>query len=502
MPTQLMYDNLDVLLPTITRLINESLSSGSVPAAWKTAVVKPLLKKPSLDQNDLKNFRPVSNLPFWSKILEKVVLHQLNAHLEANGLLNIHQSAYRANHSTETALLRIVNDLLFALDQNKVSTLLLLDLSAAFDTLDHDLLLSRLEFSFGINSKALSWFRSYLSGRSQFVLVNNQRSATSPLLFGVPQGSVLGPVLFVLYTTQLSTVINRHSINHEMFADDTQLHNSSTPEHVNDLVSSLQDCFSDVKDWMLDHKLKLNEDKTEAVLFSSPTSSSRHDLPSAIQLGLASIPFSDKVKDLGFHLDSDLAMRHHITKTCQAVYLEIRRISSIRHFLTEEATKTLVTSCILSRIDYCNALLVGSPSSVTQPLQTVQNAAARLIFRSKKRQHITPLLHKLHWLPVEQRIKYKVCCLVFKVLTGSAPQYLSDLIHSYTPSRTLRSSDDSRKLKPVPFNRKQHGARSFRCSAPLLWNSLPFSVRHCTTLHSFRKQLKTFLFTQYYNTPS
>jgi hypothetical protein len=285
-----------------------------------------------------------------------------------------------------------------------------------------------------------------------------------------------------------------------MFADDTQLYNSSTPENVSDLVSSLQNCFSDVKDWMLDHKLKLNEDKTEAVLFASSVSASRHDLPSAVQLGSASVSFSEEVRDLGFYLDSGLSMKHHVAKTCQAVYLEIRRISSVRRFLTEEATKTLVTSCILSRLDYCNAMLIGSPSSVTKPLQTAQNAAARLIVRSKKREHITPVLHKLHWLPVEQRIKYKICCLVFKVFTGNAPCYLSDLLHTYTPSRTLRSSADTRLLKVVSFNRKQHGARSFCCSAPPVWNSLPLSVRHCTSLETFKTHLKTFLFTQHYNT--
>ena len=498
MPTSLMLDNLDVILPTVTALINESLATGSVPSAWKIAIVKPLLKKTTLDQNELKNYRPVSNLPFWSKILEKVVLHQLNEHLEANNLMNKHQSAYRSNHSTETALLRIVNDLLLSLDENNISALLLCDLSSAFDTIDHHLLLSCLENSFGVTNSALSWFHSYLSDRSQFISVQSLHSRATQLEFGVPQGSVLGPALFVLYTTQLSTIISHHSVSHEMFADDTQLHNSSSPENVQYLITSLQDCFSDVRDWMLEHKLKLNEEKTEAVLFASASSSSRHNLPSSIQLGSASIPFSHTVRDLGFYLDADLSMKQHIKKTCQTAYFEIRRISSIRHFLTEEATKTLVTSCILSRIDYCNSLLVGCPSSVIQPLQTVQNAAARLIFRSQKRQHVTPLLHALHWLPVEQRITYKTCCLCFKAISGTAPQYLTELLHVYTPSRTLRSSADTRLLKVQRFSRKQHGARSFACSAPQLWNSLPYSLRHCSTLCTFKQQLKTFLFRQHF----
>ena len=161
-PTTLLYDNLDILLPTITN-INTSLTTGIVPRGLKTAIVKPLMKKPSLDKNLLKNYHPISNLPFLSKILEKVVLHKLPSHLQANNLCNPFQSAYRAGHGTETVLLRVVNDILSALDNDNISVLLLLDLSAAFDTIDHQILLSRLYSLFGIQSTALKWFKSYLS---------------------------------------------------------------------------------------------------------------------------------------------------------------------------------------------------------------------------------------------------------------------------------------------------------------------------------------------------
>ena len=154
-PTTLLYENLDILLPTITNIINTSLTTGIVPHDLKTAVVKPLLKKPSLDKHLLENYRPISNLPFLSKILEKVVLHKLLSYLQENNLSNPFQSAYRAGHSTETVLLRIVND------NDNISVLLLLDLSAAFDTIDHQILLSRLNSVFGIQSTALQWFQSY-----------------------------------------------------------------------------------------------------------------------------------------------------------------------------------------------------------------------------------------------------------------------------------------------------------------------------------------------------
>ena len=497
-PTSLFCEHLDLLLPSITRLLNESLSSGIVPTDFKTALVKPLLKKSSLDPNVLNNYRPISNLPFLSKILEKLVLHQLILHLDSNQLLSPHQSAYRHGHSTETVVLRILNDILTALDNNKISVLLLLDLSAAFDTIDHDLLLSRLKHTFGIQGNALNWFRSYLSERFQFVAANYYKSEPSELTFGVPQGSVLGPVLFIIYTSPLSELIHSHSVSHEMFADDTQLLNSASADEYLSLTSSLQACFSDIESWMSQNKLKLNSNKTEAIRFSKKSKTTFPSPPKSFTLSDCDIEFSEYVRDLGVFLDSELSLRQHVTKTTQLAYIELKRIASIRSFLTEDATKTLVSSYILSRLDYCNSVYIGSPQSVIQPLQRIQNSAARLICKSPRNQNCTPLLYKLHWLPIEQRIKYKCGCLCYKIVTGCAPLYLSDLFTIYSPSRTLRSSADTRLFRLPTFTRKQHGQRSFSFSAAKLWNSLPYPLRHSQSYNSFCSNLKTFLFNQYF----
>jgi hypothetical protein len=488
-------------VPTLTNIINTSLISGTVPSELKTAIVKPLLKKANLDQNVLKNYRPVSNLPFVSKILEKVVLKQLLIHLQANNLCNTFQSAYRTGHSTETVLLRIVNDPLAAVDNDDVAMLLLLDLSAAFDTIDHNILLSRLEHTFGISSNALQWFRSYLLDRHQSVSINNTSSPSSPLLFGVPQGSVLGPVLFVMYTTPLSELIQNCAINHQLFADDTQLHQSCPPSDIQMLRDNLHHCTTQIKSWMNNNKLKLNDDKTEAMLFSPPNIPPSCSLPSSIAVGAHDILFSNTARNLGFILDSELSMKHHVAKVCQIAFYELKRISSIRRYLTEDATKTLVTSSILSRLDYCNSLLMGASSSVIQPMQRVQNSAARLVLKASRKEPITPLLQKLHWLPISEIIKYKTCCLCFNSVTGTAPSYLSDLLPVYTPSRSgLRSSSDTRIIQiNNNYKRKRHGYRSFACYGPQLWNSLPQSIRHSQTPDSFKTNLKTYLFKNYYN---
>ena len=268
-PTSLIKECLSDLLPLITRIVNSSLCSGVVPPQFKQAVVTPMLKKPGLDPNDLKNFRPVSNLPFISKILEKVVLTQLQKHLSENDLLEIRQSAYRKNHSTETALLSVVDGLLRNADDRLVSVLALLDLSAAFDTLDHPILLQRLETTFGISGTVLHWFASYLEGREQSVKVDNVLSSPSPLQFGVPQGSVLGPILFTLYSQPLSDLICRHECDYHKYADDTQLSKGAPPDQFQSLLCDIQTCIESLVGWMYSNKLKLNAEKTEILPVAS-----------------------------------------------------------------------------------------------------------------------------------------------------------------------------------------------------------------------------------------
>ena len=201
---------------------------------------------------------------------------------------------------------------------------------------------------------------------------------------------------FFLYTTPLSDIIANHSVNHQLFADDTQLQKSTPPNDVQSLTHDLQSCTDDIKAWMCNNQLKLNDDKTEAFLFSTPSLSSCHCLPSSIMVGTHEILFSDKVRNLGFILDPNLTMKQHVIKTCQTAYYELKHISSIRRYLTEDAAKHLVTFCILSRLDYCNFLFMGTSNSVIQPMQKVQNTAARLILRAPCHQNCTPLLQQLH----------------------------------------------------------------------------------------------------------
>ena len=193
------------------------------------------------------------------------------------------------------------------------------------------------------------------------------------------------------------------------------------------LTKELDACTDDIKTWTMENQLKLNDDKTEALLFpfSSSLKPSTVSLPDSFTLGSHNIPFSDSARNLGFILDSKLSMKKRVIKICQTAYFELKRISSICRFLTEDTTKTFVTAYILSQLDYCNCLLMGTPNSVIQPLQKIQNFAARLVLLAPCHHHSTSLLEKLHWLPISERTNYKVAWMCFDAISGSGPAYFS-----------------------------------------------------------------------------
>ena len=274
-PTKLLKSCLNALLPPITHLINLALSEGSFPGTWKSAIVRPLIKKPTLPKDNLSNYRPISNLSFISKILEKVIYSRLCSHLDSFQSLSPFQSAYRRFHSTETALTKIHNDLTLAINRRQVSALILLDLSAAFDTINHSILIQRLRSVFGISGSALSILSSYLTDRSQSVLIGKSLSSEIPLSRGVPQGSVLGPLLFSLYTTPLSHILNESQVQFHMYADDTQLYVSFSGSDSNQALSSLSSVLDRLYYWFCDNKLSINPSKTEFLLVGTPQQRSK-----------------------------------------------------------------------------------------------------------------------------------------------------------------------------------------------------------------------------------
>ena len=468
LPSWLVKNNLSTLLPVITKIVNASLSSGIFPSNLKHSVITPVLKKSSVDRNDLKSYRPVANVPFLSKVIEKVATCQVINHVDSYTLGEQFQSAYKRFHSTETALLRVKNDILHSLDKSKAVLMVLLDMSAAFDTVDHDILLQRLHTQFGISSTVNTWFSTYIKNRTTKVSIKGDFSRHHVFNYSIPQGSIVGPLAFK---------------------------SESDRQRV---LSNLSSCVLAVNKWMAQNMLQLNQGKTEFIVFAN--SHVLSTLPNLeLILGDFTIPASTSVKNLGVSLDCSLNMSHHISSVCKTVNFHIRNLWRIRRFITQSACHHAVRSLVLSRLDYANSLLVGARKNDLARLQRLQNKAARLVFACGRDQPSPGLIASLHWLPVKERISFKIFTHVYKILHTQSPSYLVELVHSQNSNtadeyrQRLRSSADQTRLS-VPRTRRKAGDSSFSIAAPRLWNELPAGLREAISLPVFKSLLKTFLF--------
>ena len=508
LPTFLLKKCLPVLAPTITNIINLSLSTGDFPSCFKQAIVTPLIKKPTLDKENLSNYRPISNLSFLSKLTERVVKNRLDQHLAQNSLYNLYQSAYTKFRSTETALLSVYDSLIRATAKQQVSCLCLLDLSAAFDTIDHDILLHRLAVWFGITDTALTWFQSYLLSRSSIVSTLGHRSSSFSTSCGVPQGSVLGPILFIMYTTPLSSLISNSSVHHHLYADDTQLYISFSPQTYTSNIDQLQSVIALVSSWMSSNLLSLNPDKTEFLIVGTPQQLSKLNNPVLVVDSNTTITPVTSARSLGILFDNHLSFDNQITALSKACFYHIRDLRRIRDTLDFSTSCTIATSLVHSKLDYCNSLYYNLPAYQIDRIQSIQNCLARTVCRTSKFSHITPTLKSLHWLKVRERIEYKILSLTYNSLQIHQPSYLSDLLTIQLNVHNTRSSTLVTLSRP-PVVRAAIAKRSFFHSAPVLWNSLPPALRQPappaeagSTLaiprSCFLSQLKTHLFLKSY----
>ena len=330
---------------------------------------------------------------------------------------------------------------------------------------------------------------------------------------GLREWNIIKKVLFGLWGStrfmpwtaaffDLFSIVKKHLPSVHSYADDTQLYLSFCPSGSTgeaEALAAMERCISDVRVWMNEDKLLLNDDKTEFLVIGSKRQLAKVSVES-IHVGSTDIAPSAVARNLGCWFDSNMDMAKQITQSCSSAFFYLYNIRHIRKYLSRDDTERLVHAFITSRIDYCNSLYYGLPDKQLKKLQRVMNAGARLIFCAQKFCHITPILKELHWLPVRSRIDFKILLVTFKILNGMAPKYLNDLITLQAPSsyNLRRNCQGPLLARPTRVTKVTMGDRSFSVAAPRLWNSLPVEARMTSSINTFKRLVKTFLFSQSY----
>ena len=479
---------LSSIAPILTTIINASLTSSTFPLIWKTAEVIPILKDG--DHEKPENNRPISLLPILSKVCERIALNQFVPYLESNQRLSSTQSGNKKFHSTETSLIHTTDVVLEAIDKKKTTAVVLLDMSKAFDSIHHNILLDKLR-DVGVSIPALRWFNSYLTNRNQMVRINSTISDVLPLVSGVPQGSIMGPLLFTIYVNDLSTVSRNCST--ECYVDDTKVYMSFNVKDCDNAIAAVNEDLHNIRNWCFGNGLLLNPQKTKLIVYGSRQM--REKLPE-FQLSLLGknlVPV-DSVKDLGVTFDKYLTFNEHTTYTVSACISALAQISRVKHIFKNELI-TIINALVFSKLFYCSSVWSNTTISNINKLQKVQNFAARIVCNKRKYDHITPVLKNLRWLPVKTYLYYRDAVLAFKCMTGNAPNYLCNKFISRgdISKRNTRYS----QLLNIPIFKTKAGQRSFSYRIVDIWNNLSSNLKLSKNVQNFKVNLRKHLLNQF-----
>ena len=462
------------LLPYLTHLFNFLLQNSLYPELWKRALVRPIPKvKSPVSPSD---FRPISLLCSGSKVMERIVFEQVVDYLETNHLLDDFQSAYRRGFSTQTALLRVLDSMREAVDKRMVTLVVLFDFSKAFDRVCHGRLLDklrRLKFS----KPVIQWFRAYLEGRKQAVRDGNgNTSSWCQLSCGVPQGSVLGPLLFSLYLSDFREIID--CCEYSYYADDLLIYLSGPPDRINEYIIQMNKEIEAIRSWATLNGLKLNDSKTRAMIVGSARHLNyiREIRDRNVMVGNSTVPFSESVKYLGVSITETLDWNEHVTHCVRKVNMTLYRLKVCKRFLPTSVRSTLVTSLINPLIDYACLAYSGLTGEQNLKIQRAYNSCVRMVLDVRKMEHITPYYAKLKWLKVDKRREYFLGMFMYRLFELNRPKYLLDKF-TYRQQLGVRTTRVSNQLLALPYCRTETYKKSFTYTAADYWNRLPVSLR-------------------------
>lgn len=480
---------IDIILPLITHILNFSITSNTFPETWKAAHLIPL-PKISNPQN-FHDYRPISILPFLSKLLERLVHKQLSYFLHRYCLLNPMQSGFRPGHSTVTALVKVTDDIRLAMDSNQLTILTLLDFSNAFNSVDFDILVKSLS-SFNISPAAENWFRSYLTGRRQRIKVADLESPWADIVAGVPQGGVLSPLLFSIFINSITT--NLTSSFH-LYADDVQIYRHSALSDLQATVHNLNNDLATMCEWCKNYGLMINPGKTQAIILGRQHLISKIDwdtLPRP-RVNDVLIPYSSNVKNLGLHLDSTLSWQTQLNELSRKVFAAHGSLRRLRNVLPVPSKICLAQTCLLSILDYADICYPDVTEAQLDKLDRLQNLCIRFIFRLRKYDHISFFRKKLNWLPIRLRRNSHILHLLYSILFHpNTPSYLKDRFELLGSQHELSLRSAAKQILQVPLHKSDSYHSSFTITAITLWNQLPLTIRQAQSLATFKTLLKKY----------
>lgn len=454
------------ILPFITHIMNVCIINNVFPDCWKTSHVTPLPKIDSPEQ--LKDLRPISILPPLSKVLEKIVSSQIRKHLQIYNILPAYQSGFRPNHSCTTALAHITDEIIKSTDDNKLTALILLDYSKAFDCINHKILYSICSY-IGLSTNSITFLTNYLTNRKQIVKFNNQLSNALILDRGVPQGSILGPLLFSIYTSNLHICLTQCSVH--CYADDTQLFYSFKPEDIYIANTIINNDIHNLAEASHEHNLIINPSKTVLMLFGK--SKVRNHYKNLINIKIDDTPLEcvNEAKNLGLLMDTELRFKKHINNCIKKAMANLKKIYSSKDLLTKKTKQLLCDTLVLSHFSYCDAVYGPCLDVATsRRIQLVQNACTRLICGVRKREHISHKIKEIKWLNMSNRRALHASVLYHKIVTTHVPPYLYNKIRFRTDVHNINIRRKS--IITPPSHRTTLFQRSFRFNIYKTYNAI------------------------------
>ena len=471
-----------IISNSLTHIFNQSITLCSFPNEWKIAKVTPIFK--SGKKNLPENYRPISVLPILSKIMERILYNQLCEYLTKNNLLSEKQFGFRKHHSTATALLDCTNSWYLNMDRKMFNLVVLIDLKKAFDTVDHQILLKKMEH-YGIKGDALTLLTSYLSARTQKCQVNGFVSSERDIKCGVPQGSILGPLFFLIYINDLPTCLNKTEAR--LFADDTNI--TAAGKTLNEVENAVNSDLENLQNWLIANKLSLNVTKTEFILIgSNQILKIGSNCQPNISIDGKPVKQVTESKTLGIVVDKNLNWRSNTDNVCKKITSGLGALRRVKEFVDRKTLLSIYNAIIQPYFDYCCEVWNVLGETQSTRLQKLHNRAARIITNMPNEVHQDTVLNELNWEPLKlQRIKAKAK-IMYKVLNNMGPECLQNqfTFREEVLNHNLRNSDLNVCLpKPRTNNMK----KSFLYDGGSIWNSLSIETKNSKSLNQFKRNI-------------